>query len=119
MPDVAQGRFLSRLLYADGNGADQLWTWAWFRPNAGNALSRDTGSSTMPDAKPASGSHAHRSVAGRLVRVLIAVLLVMSVGLAAAVSLAALASLAAAADQGTPLRPATGSLSQSGRRAAA
>lgn len=37
----------------------------------------------MPDAKPASGRHAHRSVVGRLARVLIAVLLVASVGLAA------------------------------------
>jgi hypothetical protein len=70
----------------------------------------------MPDAKPASGPHAHRSVAGRLVRLLIAVLLVASVGIAAAVSLAALASLAASADQGAQLRPATGNLSHSGRR---
>jgi hypothetical protein len=51
-----------------------------------------------------------------MVRVLIAVLLVASVGLAAAVSLAALASLAASADQGAQLRPATGNLSHSGRR---
>jgi hypothetical protein len=46
-------------------------------------LSCHRGSSTMPDAKPASGPHAHRSVVGRLARVLIAVLLVASVGLAA------------------------------------
>jgi hypothetical protein len=53
----------------------------------------------MPDVTPGSCRHAYRSVADRLVGVVIAIVLAASVGLIAAVSLAALASLAASADQ--------------------